>query len=612
MKPTDTAAQLGAALQQAAARLQAGQPEEAAALCRKVLAHTPGQPDALHLLSRVMLHSGQPAEAEKLFLQSLSSAPRRADILVNYGNFLRSQGRDQEAHKRLRKAVKLAPDFVPAWHGLGLTLHKTGAQEEAARCALKVTRLAPDYPAGWELLAAIEQKRGDAAAAIAACRAGLRHQPAAPRLLYSLAQLLRQECEFPEAAGAYESARINGFEAPDLYRNQAEALLEAGDMERALDCANAGVARYPQDPVLQRTRARLYWEAGAEGDPTGMLAQAAQRYPTNAALWETLGQLLNRLGRQDECRAAVAEAFARGCPDTPGIRLLEALAAVHDGPAAQATEKFSRLIAKYPRHVGCKLGFAEHLLSSGDPAHAEKLCAEVLDLNRYDQLAWAYRGTAWQLLGDPRGAWLMDYERMVKPVAVPVPDSFADRAGFFHEVQQCLEAMHRTKAHPIEQTLRGGTQTNGHLFRHKHVLLRVLEQQIRLAVGSVLAEFPEDPQHPFWGRRPGSPGGDSVVFSGAWSVRLSSEGFHTNHMHPEGWISSALYIALPDETGQGDDHAGHIQFGVPLGMELPPQRIVRPQVGTLVLFPSYMWHGTVPFVSQQPRITVAFDLVPEA
>jgi len=30
-----------------------------------------------------------------------------------------------------------------------------------------------------------------------------------------------------------------------------------------------------------------------------------------------------------------------------------------------------------------------------------------------------------------------------------------------------------------------------------------------------------------------------------------------------------------------------------------------------VLFPSYFWHGTLPFHSDQPRLTVAFDVVPE-
>ena len=37
---------------------------------------------------------------------------------------------------------------------------------------------------------------------------------------------------------------------------------------------------------------------------------------------------------------------------------------------------------------------------------------------------------------------------------------------------------------------------------------------------------------------------------------------------------------------------------------------IQVRVGRLVLFPSYMWHGTVPFEADQPRMTVAFDVVP--
>ena len=44
---------------------------------------------------------------------------------------------------------------------------------------------------------------------------------------------------------------------------------------------------------------------------------------------------------------------------------------------------------------------------------------------------------------------------------------------------------------------------------------------------------------------------------------------------------------------------------------LSPEYSVRPAVGMLVLFPSYFWHGTVPFYSDQARLTVAFDAVPD-
>ena len=598
-------------LRQAASAMQAGRADTAAGLCREVLKLAPGQPDAHHLLAMASAARGDAAGAEEHFRESLSRAPGRPDILANYGNFLRRRGDLVQARSQLRKATKKGPEFAPAWHSLGLLLLEERDLGEALRCARRVTEIAPADAPGWELLAAVEQKRGQADAAIAACREGLRRSPAAARLHYSLGQLLRQECEFAEAAEAYEQARKHGFEAPELYINELEALSEAGEMQRALACADTGLQKFPDSTALHRTRAHLHWETGMEGDPVQPLREAARQRPGNASLWYTLARLLDRLERKEDSIAAIAEARSLGCPDSPELLVQEALCRDYAGRPDEATQIFTRVIEKYPDNTNARLSFAQHLLSTGDPEGAEAQCAEVLKEDPYDQLAWCYRGTAWQLLGDPREHWLMDYERMVRPVAVPPPQGYTDTISFMKDVQEALEQLHQTEAHPIEQSVRGGTQTNGFLFRLKHPLLRVLENQIRTAIRTALSDFPEDPKHPFWGRQ--LPGGD-LRFSGAWSVRLRSEGYHTNHIHTEGWISSALYIALPDVVRDESGTAGHIQFGVPmseLGLDLAPRRIVRPEVGTLVLFPSYMWHGTIPFASEQPRITVAFDLQPQ-
>jgi len=603
----------GAMMQRAAALIQAGNIAQGATLCRQLLAAEPGQPEALHLLAMAARKSGDAAAAEALFRESLSRAPRQPAVLVNFGNFLRAQGRAAEGETLLRNAIDLAPGFAPAWYNLGILLRAAGKPDEAFDCATHVNELAPRDPAGWELLAAAEQQRGNVDAAIAACRAGLRHVPDAGRLHYSLGQLLRQDCLFADAALAYEDALARGYETPELHQNRGEALFEAGDVARALDALNTGVARYPASPLLHRLRVRFHWEAGAAGDAVAPLWLAARDNPHESTLWQALVEFLNRLDRKDEGRAALAEALELGCPPTPDLSLLDAVGAAQMGDTAEATKRFARLADAHPWHVGIRLSFAEHLLSAGDPARAEALCAEIVAANPQDQLAWAYRGTAWRLLGDAREAWLLDYERMVMPVRVPTPPNYANSNEFFRDVGDVLDTLHRMRAHPIDQTLRGGTQTNGFLFRLKHPVLRQLEVQIREAVRAALAAFPPDANHPFWGRRTATPDGDGFRFVGSWSVRLKSQGFHVNHIHPDGWISSALYIALPMEVREGADCAGHLQFGVPpveTGLSLPPRRIVKPNVGELVLFPSYMWHGTVPFVSAQPRTTIAFDLVP--
>ncbi|MEO7635690.1 MAG: putative 2OG-Fe(II) oxygenase, partial [Sphingomicrobium sp.] len=100
-----------------------------------------------------------------------------------------------------------------------------------------------------------------------------------------------------------------------------------------------------------------------------------------------------------------------------------------------------------------------------------------------------------------------------------------------------------------------------------------------------------------------------IDFSGSWSVRLGHGGFHANHVHPAGWISSALYVALPHDLGR--EEAGYLTLGDPRApefeVEMPPIRTVEPRPGRLVLFPSYTFHGTRPF-GEGERLTVAFDV----
>ena len=159
-----------------------------------------------------------------------------------------------------------------------------------------------------------------------------------------------------------------------------------------------------------------------------------------------------------------------------------------------------------------------------------------------------------------------------------------------------LARLHTRRVAPIDQTLQGGTQTAAGLFDRDVREIRLLRDAVQEAVADYIKSLPADAQHPFLSRR------DSEFhFSGSWSCRLASGGFHTNHIHEEGWISSAYYAALPDDLGAGS--GGALKFGesrFPLGAEDRPSHMVQPQVGKLVLFPSYYWHGTRHFTPNSP------------
>ncbi len=58
---------------------------------------------------------------------------------------------------------------------------------------------------------------------------------------------------------------------------------------------------------------------------------------------------------------------------------------------------------------------------------------------------------------------------------------------------------------------------------------------------------------------------------------------------------------------------GWLVFGRPdiSGVEMPEDFAVKPKEGNIAFFPSYMWHGTNPIVTDEQRLTVAFDIVPD-
>ncbi|WP_425542959.1 putative 2OG-Fe(II) oxygenase [Brevundimonas kwangchunensis] len=104
----------------------------------------------------------------------------------------------------------------------------------------------------------------------------------------------------------------------------------------------------------------------------------------------------------------------------------------------------------------------------------------------------------------------------------------------------------------------------------------------------------------------------AATISGAWSVLLNAGGWHSDHVHPQGWISSAFYVAVPDST-PAEPVGGWLRFGATqLGpnIELPAEHRIEPQPGRLALFPAFFWHGTEPFSGDGERLTLAFDAIP--
>jgi uncharacterized protein (TIGR02466 family) len=93
---------------------------------------------------------------------------------------------------------------------------------------------------------------------------------------------------------------------------------------------------------------------------------------------------------------------------------------------------------------------------------------------------------------------------------------------------------------------------------------------------------------------------------------MQQGGHLTSHIHELGWISGAVYLAMP--TNKSDPNEGRFEFGnhgddYPQKHQNFPVNNVAPKVGDIVLFPSSLFHRTIPFNSNEERICIALPLI---
>jgi hypothetical protein len=240
-----------------------------------------------------------------------------------------------------------------------------------------------------------------------------------------------------------------------------------------------------------------------------------------------------------------------------------------------------------------------NLLRLGDPLAAEAQLAGVLAQHPGDVVAWALTDLCWRLRGDERHTWLHGQPGLVRQIALPLTD--AERA----QITALLGGLHRHSAMPIGQSVKQGSQTKGALFARAEPELAQLELALRDAMAEYRAGLPTpDARHPLLSRRDAA-----WDITGSWSIRLEGQGHHAAHIHPRGILSSASYFLVPEEVDAAGG-PGWLELGNPppgLADGLGSLHAIRPIEGTLVLFPSTLFHGTRP-IHQGTRMTMAFDI----
>lgn len=460
-------------------------------------------------------------------------------------------------------------------------------REDEERAALELISSAARQTGSaflWHWTGTLQRALGDHLDAFASFSEALRLDPASQSAAYALARTALEAGW--DSVQHFERALALGQPTSEILLGRAAARFARGEGDTAIGEIEAILEQVPMWLDGHRQFAQLRALTGQPERASDSLEAALSTHPDSEALWITL--LDQNIAKADFAALDANVSRARAAGIGGSLDAFEAIAAGETGDSERADRLFALPGAPPIWHI-------RHLLRTGRASAALPILDDALagpDPNS----AWPYAAVVWRKVKDPRYDWLVGTDGYVRTYDLtpdlPPIDRLAD----------VLRGLHRASGPFLDQSVRGGTQTDGPLFSRTEPEIRALSSAVVGAVERYKAELgPFDPDHPLLGVARDR----EVRFAGSWSVSLTASGFHERHVHTKGWISSALYLVLP---AQGD--RGVLELGAPpstLGLAQPPIRKIEPAVGQLVLFPSWLWHGTRPFAEGE-RLTVAFDV----
>ena len=450
--------------------------------------------------------------------------------------------------------------------------HQAGQFQRAEHLYQEVLSSEPEHPDALHMLGILAHQTGHSEPGMELVKRALRQRPEDARIHANLAMMLEANGHLQKAIEHNRKALALMPEHTGAWLNLANQLRAVGEIDEAISSYRELLRQNPDDVAGWSNLGSALRSNGKVSEAIEAFEHALRLSPDSADVYCNLGNALQEAQRQEEAVAAFGKAIAL----RPGFADAHAnlgIAHLQTGSVPDALSAFDACLQQ-------------------DPANRTALAMKTIALYEADD------GAAAQAL--------TNLETSIRETVIDSVRGFESSAAFNHALAEHSCNHPSIRYEPFSKTTRRGRQTGNMLEGTRGPVAR-LEQIINTAVQAYLDDMPFPAGHPYHDRRVKS------WTLNVWATVLDDQGHQAPHIHPGGWLSGVYYVSLP-EGMLDDENAGCIEFGcVPDDLKLakPPRtRLLTPREGSLLVFPSFFYHRTLPFKANRPRVSIAFDAIP--
>jgi tetratricopeptide (TPR) repeat protein len=450
--------------------------------------------------------------------------------------------------------------------------HKAGRIEKALKGYRRVLKRNPTHLDALILGGQAAYAAGQSQDALRWLKRASEKHPENPQGSYNLGVLQKSIGNNTKALEAFRLSSQSGPDFAPAHYNVAITLHELGQSDEAIEFFDHTISADQNHAEAFSSKAFVLREQNKIKEAIEVYRNAVRIMPENAKAWVGLGTCLQEDDQLDE--------------------------------AVTAHQTAVSIDLDYPDAVS---NLCDAFIQMKRPDEALAACDEFLARHPGDGGVLAAKSIALNEAGNSdEFNVLVDIERFVRPMKLETPSSFPDMDAFNKSLAKHVIRHPTLVTSPSSHTTRLGKQT-GTINAGSKGPIAAFENLIAQGITTYMNSVSECVSHPIVAHSP------KQYNLSVWGTVLEGEGYQAPHIHPSGWLSGVYYVQVPQVANDGGND-GWIEFGQP-GPEYhfsaePNLQLLKPEPGLMVMFPSYMFHRTIPFESNETRISIAFDVVP--
>tara|TARA_B100000029_G_C17589080_1_gene961985 strand:+ start:1676 stop:3352 length:1677 start_codon:yes stop_codon:yes gene_type:complete len=517
----------------------------------------------LNILAASNIGLGRFNIAIEHYKKAIDLKPMDAEAYNNIGVAYKEKGDISRAIKNYQQAVNLNPSYVAAHINLGTALQENHNYKTAIEVFKRVIELTPDNERAYNNLGACYRAENQRAAAKDSYQLAIKHSKDYTLAYNNLGVLLYEEGDFEGAIEIYNQALQINPNDPHIHANLGKILSTKNQSAEAIESYQRAIKLKPDVASWFYSLGVIYSENEDTESALKYLHHALKVDPNLSTINHAIGLVYYQLKKYDDALAAFDKS---GSPSSYAQSLLCLYA---QGKYNEFKERIESNLDKYKNNIEVA-AISAFTFNQINEENIHPFCKNPLDFICFSELGRHEENTP--LLIDNL---LEELKKM-----------------------EVVWSQRKKSSH-------NGFHTTGNLFDNSHGVILDLEKIIKNEIEIYYEKYKSN-SCGFINNWP-----ENISLYG-WSIRNLKDGFQRPHIHPTGWLSGVLYLQLVESENKDE---GAIEWSlrgtnyVLINENIPKVRH-HPKPGDLVLFPSSLYHYTIPIKNDGERVVISFDLLP--